>query len=118
MRTRPRIQRILSFLGVDTPAHTAQTARIQQYLAEGKDYETIRAAFVQEFGSQAVLARPLDRGFNRLAWALPNVLAVAGLVGILATARRWSRRDGPAASETPVDPTLDARLDDELRNLD
>ena len=99
--------------------HTAQTARIQQYLGEGRDYEAIRAAFVQEFGSQAVLARPYDRGFNRLAWLFPYVAGVLALVGIVVTARRWSHRPAPAAGDAgAVDPALDARLDDELRNLD
>ncbi len=78
------------------------------------------AAFVQEFGSQAVLAAPIDQGFNRLAWLFPYLVAAAG-------ARRHRRdrtplvatRPRPAATgDAGLDPALNARLDDELRNLD
>jgi hypothetical protein len=44
-----------------------------------------------------------------------------GLVGVAATARRWSSRPaiaGVGALGPTVDPALDARLDDELRDLD
>jgi cytochrome c-type biogenesis protein CcmH/NrfF len=98
--------------------HTEQTARILQHIDEGKDRDAILAAFVQEFGSQAVLARPVDRGFNRLAWMFPYLVAGVALVGIVLTARRWSRGVTPPATDASVDPGLDARLDDELRNLD
>jgi len=97
-----------------------QTAKLQQLIAEGKTREEILAAYVSEFGSQAVLSRPIDRGFNRLAWAFPYMVAVVALVGVFVTARRWSSRSAvdAAAGDAGVDPTLDARLDDELRNLD
>jgi cytochrome c-type biogenesis protein CcmH/NrfF len=99
--------------------HTAQTGRIEQYIKEGKDHDAILAAFVQEFGSQAVLAAPIDRGFNRLAWLFPYLVAAAALVGVVLTARRWSHRAAPAsAGGAGFDPELNARLDDELNNLD
>ena len=99
--------------------YTEQTARIDQYLGEGKDYDQILAAFVQEFGGQAVLAAPIDEGFNRLAWLFPYLAAAAALVGVVLTARRWSRPTEAAAAGGPsVDPELNARLDDELSNLD
>jgi cytochrome c-type biogenesis protein CcmF len=99
--------------------HTAQVARIRQLVAEGKTHDEIVAAFVAEHG-QAVLAVPEDRGFNRLAWMLPYVLAAAGLITIIVNARRWSHHPAPASSGASVanDPALDARLDDELRDLD
>jgi cytochrome c-type biogenesis protein CcmF len=99
--------------------HATQTAKLKQYLAEGKDHDAVLASFVEDYGSQAVLAAPIDKGFNRLAWLFPYLVAVFALVGVFVTARRWSR---PATHETAraaaVDPALDARLDDELRNLD
>ena len=79
----------------------------------------IIAAFVSDFGSQAVLTAPIDKGFNRLAWLFPYVVGVVGLIAIVVTARRWS--SGPAlaaAGDAGIDPTLNARLDDELRDLD
>jgi cytochrome c-type biogenesis protein CcmF len=99
--------------------HTEQRGRIRQLIADGKSHDEIVAAFVQDHG-QAILAVPEDRGFNRLAWALPYMLAGAGLITIIVNARRWSHRSTPARTEPPAthDPALDARLDDELRDLD
>jgi cytochrome c-type biogenesis protein CcmF len=100
--------------------HKSQTDKLRQYLNEGKDHDAVIASFVQEFGSQAVLAAPIDRGFNRLAWLVPYLSAAVAFAVILFSARRWSRRDTPAVAGDAgrVDPALDARLDDELRNLD
>jgi cytochrome c-type biogenesis protein CcmF len=99
--------------------HTTQTALIQQYLAEGKDHDAILGAFVEKFGGQAVLAKPLDRGFNRLAWLFPYLAALAALIVVVVTTRRWSSRTvAVAGGDASVDPAISARLDDELRNLD
>ena len=60
-------------------------------------------------------------GFNRLAWLLPYVLGAAGLVTIIVDRAPLVASGGGGrwpASTTPIDPALDARLDDELRNLD
>jgi cytochrome c-type biogenesis protein CcmF len=99
--------------------HTAQTAEMQALLNGGKSVDQVLAAFVEKYG-QAVLAVPSNTGFNTLAWLLPYGLGIAGLVTILLTARRWSRPAAAVAGggETPIDPGLDRRLDDELRNLD
>ena len=99
--------------------YDSQAARLNAFLAEGKDYDEVREAFAAEFGSQAILAAPIDRGFNRLAWLVPYIVAAAALAGIVVTARRWSNRAVPAvAGDTGLDPALSARLDDELSNLD
>jgi hypothetical protein len=99
--------------------YDTQEARLKTYITEGKDYDAIKASFVQEFGGQNVLAAPIDRGFNRLAWLFPYLAAAAALIGIVVSARRWSRQAASApAHDAGLDPALDARLDDELRNLD
>jgi cytochrome c-type biogenesis protein CcmF len=96
-----------------------QEARLKAHLAEGKDYDAVKASFIQEFGGQAVLAAPIDQGFNRLAWLFPYLAAAAALIGIVVSARRWSRQAAPASTaDGGLDPALNARLDDELRNLD
>ena len=99
--------------------HTALTAEIKSLLDEGKDVDQVLASFVAKYG-QAILAVPENKGFNMLAWGLPYVLGALGLVTILLTARRWSRPAAAVAGggDTQIDPSLDARLDDELRNLD
>jgi cytochrome c-type biogenesis protein CcmF len=97
----------------------AQLERISQLVAEGLSREEIIATFVREFGGQDVLAAPIDRGFNRLAWLLPYGLAAGGLIIILVNVRRWSRPSAARRSTgDTMDPSLKARLDDELRNLD
>ena len=72
--------------------HATQTAKLRQFLAGGQDHDAVIASFVRDFGSEAVLAAPVDRGFNRLAWMFPYLAAVAALVGIVLSARRWSQR--------------------------
>ena len=99
----------------------SQRAKLEAHLAAGKDYDAVIAAFVDEFGSQAILAAPIDRGFNRLAWLVPYAIGAAGLVVIAVMARRWSRTGAPVpagAAGPGFDPDVDERLDDELRNLD
>jgi cytochrome c-type biogenesis protein CcmF len=99
--------------------HKAQEEKLAAYLAEGKDHDQIIAAFVKDFGSQAVLTAPIDRGFNRVAWAFPYVIGIVGLIAIVWTARRWSVAPTVAAAgEAGLDPSINARLDDELRDLD
>jgi cytochrome c-type biogenesis protein CcmF len=99
--------------------HTAQTAEIKSLLDEGKGVDQVLASFVEKYG-QAVRAVPENKGFNMLAWGVPYLLGALGLVTILLTARRWSRPAAAVAGggETQIDHGLDARLDDELRNLD
>jgi cytochrome c-type biogenesis protein CcmF len=94
-----------------------QAKRLDQLLGEGKDHDAVVASFVREFGGQAVLTAPIDRGFNRLAWAVPYAVGVVMLGAVFFAARRWATHEPPPA-ETTIDPALDHRLDDELRNLD
>jgi cytochrome c-type biogenesis protein CcmF len=87
----------------------------------GKTREEIIQHFVGKWGSQEVLASPIDQGFNRLAWLLPYGIGGIGVVAIAGLAVRWSRRrngvDEPAAAAS-ANPELERQLDDELRDLD
>ncbi len=103
--------------------HASQTAKLRQLLSEGKDHDAVIAAFVKEFGGQDILSAPVDKGFNRLAWLFPYVIGATGAASVAFVAFRWSRRDGvaealPPAAATAADGALQARLDDELRDLD
>ncbi len=96
---------------------------IARLTAEGKSYDEIIEYYVAKYGSQEVLASPIDRGFNRLAWLLPYAVGAAGIVLVGAIAVGWSRRARRAAPGAPrgagdPDPALAQRLDDELRDLD
>ncbi len=94
---------------------------IAALVKQGKTKQEIFDMYVAKFGGQHVLSMPRDEGFNRLAWILPYVVGVAGLLTVGWTARRWTRQPRAAqatAGEAPVDADLNERLDDELRNLD
>jgi cytochrome c-type biogenesis protein CcmF len=99
-----------------------QSAKVVGYMKEGKDRTAVLEAFVQEYGGQQVLAAPLDRGFNRLAWIVPYAVGLAGLLLGGLVAIRWSRRAGQQAAVAGVpvsdEAALGSRLDDELRDLD
>ncbi len=94
---------------------------IAALVAQGMTRDQIIDHFVTKYGSQEVLSQPIDKGFNRLAWLFPYAIGAIGVFFIGGMAIRWSRRQRPAASNDPVaaiDPALETRLDDELRDLD
>jgi cytochrome c-type biogenesis protein CcmH/NrfF len=100
---------------------TAQRMRaeLREQVDLGKSRDEILAHFIQVYGGQQFLTAPIDRGFNRLAWLLPYGVAASGAVIMGLIAVRWSRRRQPdGASPAPIDPAIEERLDDELRDLD
>jgi cytochrome c-type biogenesis protein CcmH/NrfF len=89
----------------------------------GLTREQVLQYYVKKYGSQEPLAMPIDSGFNRLAWFLPYVLGASGALILGVAAIRWSRRQSATteragAATEATDPELEARLDDELRDLD
>ena len=98
----------------------AQRAKLDKYVVEqGLDRDQVLAAFAADYGTQAILARPIDKGFNRLAWLFPYLVGVSGACGAVVIARRWSRPPAePQAAAPQEDAALRTRLDDELRDLD
>jgi cytochrome c-type biogenesis protein CcmF len=94
---------------------------VTRLVNQGKTRDEVIQYFVAKYGSQEVLAQPIDRGFNRLAWLLPYGAGLAGVIGAAAVAMRWSRRghEAPATGTAVTASTeLQQRLDDELRDLD
>jgi cytochrome c-type biogenesis protein CcmF len=113
-------RRSMTFCGMpNCHGEAEQMTRLRGYISQGKSHDAVLAAFVSDMGAEMLMSPP-DSGFNRLAWLLPYVLGTAGLVTIVFTARRWSRTTTAVAGGADVtpDPALDARLDDELRDLD
>ncbi len=97
--------------------------QLREQIEAGRTEREILDFFIAAYGSQAPLGAPLDEGFNRLAWLFPYLVGLACLLGVGGLAVRWSRRSAVAAgagvaAPEPIDTELDARLDDELRNLD
>jgi cytochrome c-type biogenesis protein CcmF len=94
-------------------------AEIAGLVKQGKTKKQILDFYIEKYGSQEPLAEPLDEGFNRMAWALPYVIGIGALLLVVGIARSWSRpRAAVAGTDISIDPDMDARLDDELRNLD
>ncbi|HEY0875239.1 MAG TPA: cytochrome c-type biogenesis CcmF C-terminal domain-containing protein [Vicinamibacterales bacterium] len=99
----------------------SQREKLAGFLAEGMTRDEVLAAFVRDHGSQEVLMRPIDKGFNRVLWLFPYMLGGTALAGVALLARRWSHRDPEAPTplpDTPEDQALNERLNDELRDLD
>ena len=102
----------------------SQLAKVNTLVSEGKSRDEVIATFVQDFGGQYILARPIDEGYHRLLWILPYT--VAALTRGRAVAAGAPLVDAAAAT-TPVpamrrrrprDAGLQQQLDDELRDLD
>ncbi len=98
-----------------------QRAELASLIQSGKTRQEIIDFEVKKYGSQEVLAQPIDKGFNRLAWLLPYFTGALGMAAIGGVAWRWSRRGAaatPAESAAPLNAAMESRLDDELRDLD
>jgi cytochrome c-type biogenesis protein CcmF len=96
---------------------------ISSLVKMGLTRDQVLRYYVNKYGSEEPLAMPVDRGFNRLAWLLPYALGAGGFLIVGFAAIRWSRRPAttaPSSAEPPkdLDAELEARLDDELRDLD
>jgi cytochrome c-type biogenesis protein CcmF len=101
-------------------------AEIKAMLLAGQSRQDIIAYFVKREGGLHVLGAPPDVGFNRLAWALPYGLGLAGAGALAFAAWKFSHRATPAstpASEAADrtltnDHDLEDRLEDELSRVD
>ena len=95
---------------------------IREKVAAGWTGKQIEDYFVAELGPQ-VLAVPGTHGFDLLAWLLPLVGIVAGIVVVGGGAWVWSHNrdedaDGPAAPGSGLPAGLDFRVDQELARFD
>jgi cytochrome c-type biogenesis protein CcmH len=92
---------------------------IAERIDQGWEKDRIIDALVVEFGD-GVLATPPKSGFDLIAWLVPGLAVLAGIVAIGLLAWTWSRRrPAAAAAEAAPPPTPEEarRLDDELRRL-
>ncbi|MES1247469.1 MAG: cytochrome c-type biogenesis protein [Actinomycetota bacterium] len=96
----------------NAPAAQRIKAEIAGMIAQCKSSQQIEDALVVNFGA-GILAAPPHKGFDLVAWWLPiaGILVGAALIG--AGVWRWTRSRGVEA-EPPLDPELDARVDELL----
>ena len=99
----------------------ATREELKGLVAEGLTRDEVLRFYVDKHGSQEALAMPLDEGFNRLAWLFPYLLAATAAVALGGALVRWTRHGREPQLTTgnaQADAEFEARLDDELRNLD
>jgi cytochrome c-type biogenesis protein CcmH/NrfF len=101
------------------PVSHKMRGELAALIDKGQSREEIINWFVTTYDSQEMLGAPLNQGFNRLAWLFPYLVGGVSAAAVGFAAIKWSRR-GAATEEAPLptDPSLEDRLDDELRNLD
>jgi cytochrome c-type biogenesis protein CcmF len=97
--------------------------RIRAKMRVGETRDQIIAEYVAEHGQDSVVIPP-NTGVFRAIYAVPIVGIVAGAWGLARLLRRWrgdSTRSDTVTGTTPaagVRDAYDARLDDELKDLD
>ena len=100
------------------PVALRMKAFIRARIAAGDSEHEIKDALVAQFGP-GVIATPSKRGFGLLAWLLPLAVVVAALVAVGVLVRSWSRRRAPPDEpESPLDPSLERLVDEELASFD
>jgi cytochrome c-type biogenesis protein CcmH/NrfF len=65
-------------------------------------------SFVQKYGA-TVLAAPPTTGFNAVAWIMPFVVLIGGIILTVSIVRAWKNR--PAAAPSGVAPVTGPELD-------
>ena len=70
---------------------------------KGDNDDLTLQSFVQKYGT-TVMAAPTTRGFNRVAWVMPYLALVLGLVTVVFVVRHWRGRPLilPSGAVTPV----------------
>lgn len=99
------------------PSAVPMRHEIEKQIGEGKDDDTIVAGFVTESGIK-VLSTPPAEGLNLAAWVMPGFALGVGLFAAWYVAVRWAAKRKLAvagASAAAIDPTLRARIEDELK---
>jgi cytochrome c-type biogenesis protein CcmH len=102
-----------------SPAADEARRDIRARLAAGETRQQILDAYVRQYGRH-VLAEPPAEGFDRTLYVLPVVGLLASGVLLALIVRRFASREAQGATASPrqTDAAAEARLDDELRDMD
>jgi len=86
----------------------------------GLNRDQIKAEFIASYGNEEMIGTPIPQGFRPLSWILPVFVGGGAAAAVGFVALKWSRKHDDSALEgqTALEPEMDERLDDELRNLD
>jgi cytochrome c-type biogenesis protein CcmH len=101
----------------DYPSFLAQEMRqvIREQLQKGKSEQEVIQYFVNSYGSQIAWSPPWQ-GFTLLAWLVPIMLLLGGVVVLYTTLRDWRTFAAAPAAPTSLSPTTEE--DHELANVD
>lgn len=96
-------------------------SEIDQKLQAGMAEEQIVDDFVAKYGG-VILSAPTGEGFDLVAWTLPVVALLAGLLVLYRVVRVWTRRR-PLPASTPSEPggipeEYRNRMEKELKDFD
>jgi cytochrome c-type biogenesis protein CcmH len=94
-----------------------ERAFIRREIARGRTKKQIKDELVDRFGP-GVLALPEDKGFDRAAYLVPVIAALAALIGVFVAARRWRGPARPAEVPGGLEAADQSRLDRELAAYD
>jgi cytochrome c-type biogenesis protein CcmH len=116
-----KLERELKCPTCDVPLDVSSAAsaqRMKDYIrdraAEGWSEERIKDTLVAQFG-RSVLTTPPKEGFDLVAWVVPGVAVVGGLIAIPLVIRAWGRRGRrPAPAGADASPEELDRLQREL----
>ena len=103
----------------DSPSEVAQTmrARVRDLVAAGRSDEEVRAFFVARYGEWILLSPP-RRGIAIAVWVLPPVIVLSGLLLVVFSIRRWTRRAQLLAEEGRQRPDAVARIQARMSALE
>ena len=95
----------------ESPQADRQRAFIRARVEEGLTKDEVKAALVEEYGSQ-VLAMPRgDEGVGLAAYLVPAALGLGGVALLAVLLPRWRRRaPAPIGAGTPAGDVSDAEL--------
>ena len=96
-------------------------SEIDQKLQAGMTEEQIVDDFVAKYGG-VILSAPTGEGFDLVAWTLPVVALLAGMLVLYRVVRAWTRRrplpaSAPAATEA-IPEAYRNRMEKELKDFD
>ena len=92
-------------------------SEIDQKLQAGMTEEQIVDDFVAKYGG-VILSAPTGEGFDLVAWTLPVVALLAGLLVLYRVVRVWTRRRPLPASTPAVPEAYRNRMEKELKDFD
>lgn len=92
---------------------------IEEKRAQGYTKQQVEDALVAQFG-RGILASTPRSGSGLVAWVVPLLVGVGGLAAVGVAALAWRRRAAatPLTPAAILDPDLERRVDDALRDYD